>query len=108
MPPQRRIARAMIKAAMMMAISNEYDVSIALKPKAIGKSARNATIATKTRKNKRRISQSPANAKSEAISSKVRDWKAGYMRFPRKQIHERYGLYKVPTKAAWKTAHASV
>lgn len=39
---------------------------------------------------------------------KVRDWKAGYMRFPRKQIHERYGLYKVPTKAAWKTAHASV
>jgi predicted GTPase len=39
---------------------------------------------------------------------KVRDWEAGYMRFPRKQIHERYGLYKVPIKTAWKSAHASV
>jgi RNA-directed DNA polymerase len=39
---------------------------------------------------------------------KVKDWKAGFIRFPRKQIHERYGLYKVPAKAAWKSAHVFV
>lgn len=39
---------------------------------------------------------------------KVKDWKAGFTRFTRHQIHERYGLYKVPTKAAWKSAYASV
>jgi RNA-directed DNA polymerase len=39
---------------------------------------------------------------------KISDWKAGFTHFPRQMIHERYGLYKVPTKAAWKSAHASV
>ena len=39
---------------------------------------------------------------------KVTDWKSGYTHFPRQKIHEHYGLYKVPTKAAWKSVHASV
>jgi RNA-directed DNA polymerase len=39
---------------------------------------------------------------------KVKNWDTGYIRFPAKQLYERYGLYKVPTKAAWKSAHASV
>ncbi|MFZ0932593.1 MAG: group II intron reverse transcriptase/maturase [Syntrophobacteraceae bacterium] len=33
---------------------------------------------------------------------KVKDWKAGYAKFPRRSLYERYGLYKVPTSAAWK------
>jgi RNA-directed DNA polymerase len=37
---------------------------------------------------------------------KVRDRKSGYMRFPRRDLYEKYGLYKVPTTAGWKTVHA--
>ena len=37
---------------------------------------------------------------------KVRDRKAGYVRFPQRVLYERYGLYKVPKTAAWKKAHA--
>lgn len=37
---------------------------------------------------------------------KVRDRKAGYVRFPNRSLYERYGLYKVPTTAGWKKAHA--
>jgi hypothetical protein len=38
---------------------------------------------------------------------KVRDRRAGYVRFPNKSLYERYNLYKVPTTAGWKKAHAS-
>ena len=37
---------------------------------------------------------------------KVRDRKAGYARFKNRALYERYGLYKVPTTAVWKRAHA--
>ena len=37
---------------------------------------------------------------------KVRSRQAGYVRFPNKSLYERYGLYKVPTTAGWKKAHA--
>jgi len=37
---------------------------------------------------------------------KVRDRKAGYVRFKYRALYERYGLYKVPTTAVWKKAHA--
>ncbi len=37
---------------------------------------------------------------------KVRDRGAGYVRFPNKSLYERYNLYKVPTTAGWKKAHA--
>ena len=37
---------------------------------------------------------------------KVRDRRAGYVRFPNRSLYERYGLYKVPTTAGWKKAHA--
>jgi len=37
---------------------------------------------------------------------KVRDRKTGYARFTRRVMYERYGLYKVPTTAAWTKAHA--
>lgn len=37
---------------------------------------------------------------------KVRDWKTSMIRFPRRVLYEEYGLYKVPTVAGWKTAHA--
>jgi len=37
---------------------------------------------------------------------KVRDRKAGYVRFPNRSLYEKYGLYKVPTSAAWMRAHA--
>jgi len=37
---------------------------------------------------------------------KVRDRKAGYARFEYRALYERYGLYKVPTTAVWKKAHA--
>ena len=37
---------------------------------------------------------------------KVRNRKAGYVRFPQRALYERYGLYKVPTSAAWTKAHA--
>ena len=39
---------------------------------------------------------------------KVRDRGVGEGRFPSVQLYERHGLYKVPTKAGWKSAHASV
>ena len=37
---------------------------------------------------------------------KVRNRQAGYVRFPKKSLYDRYGLYKVPTTAGWKKAHA--
>jgi group II intron reverse transcriptase/maturase len=37
---------------------------------------------------------------------KVRDRKTGYVRFKHRALYERYGLYKVPTTAAWTRAHA--
>ena len=37
---------------------------------------------------------------------KVRDRKTGNARFTRRVMYERYGLYKVPTTAAWVKAHA--
>ena len=37
---------------------------------------------------------------------KVKDRGAGFGRFPNQQLYTRYGLYKVPTSAGWKTAHA--
>jgi hypothetical protein len=39
---------------------------------------------------------------------KVKDRGAGGGRFPSKKLYEHYGLYKVPTTAGWKSAHASV
>jgi len=39
---------------------------------------------------------------------KVKDRGIGLGRFPSKQFYTKYGLYKVPTTAGWKTAHASV
>jgi RNA-directed DNA polymerase len=37
---------------------------------------------------------------------KVKDRGTGISRFPSQQLYTRYGLYKVPTTAGWKTAHA--
>jgi RNA-directed DNA polymerase len=37
---------------------------------------------------------------------KVRDRKTGYGRFKHRALYESYGLYKVPTTAVWKKAHA--
>ncbi len=37
---------------------------------------------------------------------KVRDWKAGYIKFSNRVLYEKYGLYKVPTTAAWKRVRA--
>jgi len=39
---------------------------------------------------------------------KIRNRKAGLVKFPRRDLYERYGLYKPPTEAGWKSAHASV
>jgi len=39
---------------------------------------------------------------------KVKDRGIGLGRFPSQQLYTRYGLYKVPTTAGWKTAHVSV
>jgi len=39
---------------------------------------------------------------------KVKDRGSGLLRFPTSQLYTRYGLYKVPTTAGWKTAHASM
>jgi len=36
---------------------------------------------------------------------KVRNRKAGYVKFPNRSLYEKYGLYKVPTTAAWTKAH---
>lgn len=37
---------------------------------------------------------------------KVPDWKSAMIRFPRRVLYEKYGLYKLPTVAGWKMAHA--
>jgi group II intron reverse transcriptase/maturase len=37
---------------------------------------------------------------------KIRDRKTGYVRFTNRSLYETYGLYKVPTTAGWKKAHA--
>ncbi|MDX8400647.1 MAG: group II intron maturase-specific domain-containing protein [Gallionellaceae bacterium] len=38
---------------------------------------------------------------------KVKDSEIGSGRFPSQQLDTKYGLYKVPTTAGWKSAHAS-
>lgn len=37
---------------------------------------------------------------------KVRDWKTSMIRYPRRVLYDEYGLYRVPTVAGWKSAHA--
>jgi len=37
---------------------------------------------------------------------KVKDRGTGINRFPSRQLYMKYGLYKVPTTAGWKSAHA--
>ncbi|MDH3974616.1 MAG: group II intron reverse transcriptase/maturase [Deltaproteobacteria bacterium] len=37
---------------------------------------------------------------------KIRDREGGFIRFPRRVLYEKYGLYKVPIKAGWTNAHA--
>jgi hypothetical protein len=37
---------------------------------------------------------------------KVRDRGTGRLRFPKGDLYEKYGLYKVPTTAGWTKAHA--
>jgi RNA-directed DNA polymerase len=37
---------------------------------------------------------------------KVRDRDSGYIRFSRRDLYDKYGLYKVPATAGWKRAHA--
>ena len=37
---------------------------------------------------------------------KVKDRGIGLGRFPSQQLYTRYGLYKIPTTAGWKSAHA--
>ena len=37
---------------------------------------------------------------------KIRDRKSGYMHFPRRDLYQRYGLFKVPATAGWKRADA--
>jgi RNA-directed DNA polymerase len=38
---------------------------------------------------------------------KIRNRKAALCRFPRRDLYERYGLYKPPMAAGWNSAHAS-
>lgn len=38
---------------------------------------------------------------------KIRNRKAGVVKFPRRDLYERHGLYKPPTEAGWRTAYAS-
>jgi len=38
---------------------------------------------------------------------KIRNRKTGLVKFPRRDLYERCGLYKPPMKAGWKSAHAS-
>ena len=38
---------------------------------------------------------------------KVTNWKTAMIRYPRRVLYERYGLYKIPTVAGWKMAHAA-
>jgi RNA-directed DNA polymerase len=37
---------------------------------------------------------------------KIKDRGTGLRRFPSRDLYDRYGLYKVPTVAGWRTAHA--
>ena len=37
---------------------------------------------------------------------KIKFRAGGYERFPGRVLYERYGLFKVPTTAPWKNAHA--
>jgi RNA-directed DNA polymerase len=37
---------------------------------------------------------------------KVASWKGALKRYPSRVLYEQYGLYKLPTAAGWKTAHA--
>jgi len=37
---------------------------------------------------------------------KIRDRGSGYLRFPRRVLYERHGLFKVPTTAGWKRVNA--
>ncbi len=37
---------------------------------------------------------------------KIRDRKAGFIKFDNRTLYEKYGLYKVPTTAGWTKAHA--
>ncbi len=37
---------------------------------------------------------------------KVRDRKAGYVKFRNRTLYEKYGLYRMPTSAGWTNAHA--
>jgi group II intron reverse transcriptase/maturase len=37
---------------------------------------------------------------------KVRDRRTGYIKFPNRALYETYNVYKIPTTAGWKTAHA--
>ena len=39
---------------------------------------------------------------------KVKDRGTAYLRFPSRNLYARYGLYKLPMGAGWKSAHASV
>ena len=37
---------------------------------------------------------------------KIKDRGSGLRRFPHADLYERYGLYKVPTVAGWRSGHA--
>lgn len=39
---------------------------------------------------------------------KVKNWDAGYAKFPTRDLYDRYGLHQLPKTPGWKTAHASV
>ena len=39
---------------------------------------------------------------------KVKDRGTGLRRFPRTELYGRYGLYKIPARAGWNSAHALV
>jgi RNA-directed DNA polymerase len=39
---------------------------------------------------------------------KIRNRRTGVVKFPRRDLYERYGLYKPPMKSGWKSAHALV
>jgi RNA-directed DNA polymerase len=38
---------------------------------------------------------------------KIKDRGSGFLRFPSRDLYARYGLYKVPAVAGWRSAHAS-
>ena len=37
---------------------------------------------------------------------KVKNWKAGYTKFPSRDLYDRHGLHPLPKGPGWKTAHA--